>query len=75
MQKSFDRFFRTAAEVNYRGKGESEANFLTTTFGYNVFKDKLTNVENNAGGRNRLTYDEKGTLQNVTPTGFDTAGG
>ena len=75
VKTTFDSLFGTAAEVNYRGKGESEANFLTTTFGYNVFKDRLTNVENNAGGRNRLTYDEKGRLQNVTPTGLETAGG
>lgn len=72
---TFDGLFGTAANVSYRGKTESDTNFLTTTFGCNIFKDRLTKVENNAGGRNLLTYDEKGRLQNVTPTGLETAGG
>ena len=69
----YDAFFGNVSQVNYRGKDEPTSNMLSTIFNYDVL-DRLKSVENNAGGKNSLTYDANGRLSEVRQAG-ETGGG
>ena len=69
----YDGLFGNVAQVNYRGKGESEENTLSNIFKYDAL-NRLERVENNIDGKNHLKYDENGRLSEVRQTNEDEFG-
>ncbi|QVK16927.1 hypothetical protein KHQ81_08440 [Mycoplasmatota bacterium] len=65
--------FGNIDKIEYNGKGEDASNKLTTTFGYNLFKDKFKTIENDidTGGKNYIHHDSNGRLLEVTPIGWN----
>ncbi|MGN0782063.1 MAG: substrate-binding domain-containing protein, partial [Christensenellales bacterium] len=62
-------------ERTFKGRNETESNALTVQYAYDALGKRIVSIENNAGGKNLLTYDQNGRLKAVTPTGWEASGG
>ena len=71
---TFDSPLGMLKSTAVNGRTEAAGNAVITQYTYDSALRRIASVENNAGGKNILNYDQNGRLKSVAPVGADWEG-